>query len=608
LLVKSSDVEELKKRLAIAAFVAVDTETFGLRPFHGDTPFSVIFALSGSESYYVPVMVSEGISENDIIDVSGWGSLFDKQLVFMQNAKFDLHHLATVGFTFAPQVRIHCTAVAARLCDSNLPSYSLDYLGKHFLKESKDDRVKAYVAEHDFCRTVIPATATARKSELQHYDKVPLDLIVPYGKQDTELTFKLGMEQLRILNLEAASVLAVDPTKPTCLAVLDNEYWVTRALEGMERRGVKLDTKKTKAAIDDARSELDWERNSYIEQTGEDYKASSKAFYRHLETSGADLSEVGKTECGNPSLDKQALGKIQSGIAKTIIAAKNAKTRLNYYDGFIRASDPKGFIHTDFKQFGTRTSRFSSAQPNLQNLKREDEETPDPASPRRLIIPSSPEFCFFLPDYDQMEYRMMLDYAGEMGVIAEVLAGADVHQATSNAVGIPRSKAKSLNFAIIYGGGEDCISEMLGIPTSEARALIRVFKSALPSVERFVATVQRVARTRHYTYNWFGRRNHYVGYDSKTHASVNHLIQGGCADVMKIGMVMCDEFLAGKKSNLRLSIHDELVFELHRSELYLAPVLLKIMEKAYPYNHLPLTVSPSHSWTSLGEKIKGFPI
>jgi DNA polymerase I-like protein with 3'-5' exonuclease and polymerase domains len=125
-------------------------------------------------------------------------------------------------------------------------------------------------------------------------------------------------------------------------------------------------------------------------------------------------------------------------------------------------------------------------------------------------------------------------------------------------------------------------------------------------VQFFIKLATRTAENRGYVKNWLGRHNS-MDRDFSFKAP-NQLIQGGCADVMKVLMVKVDEMLKGTKSHQLLSIHDEGIFEVHYSEVDRIPQrIIELMESIYPYDYLPLTASAEWSEISLADKRKGFP-
>jgi len=187
-------------------------------------------------------------------------------------------------------------------------------------------------------------------------------------------------------------------------------------------------------------------------------------------------------------------------------------------------------------------------------------------------------------------------------LIDEVLSGKDVHQATADIAGITRKEAKTTNFLTLYGGGLNKLME--GLQCSEAKAKQiqhRIYKSA-PEIWRFIGkTIEDVER-RGWVYNWYGRRYAFPN-RRFSYRAPNYLIQGGCADVVKIAMNHIHEYLRTYKSNMVMQIHDEIVIECHEDECDLMPQVKSIMEEVYPYKYLPLTCGIEWSDKSLADKI-----
>lgn len=205
---------------------------------------------------------------------------------------------------------------------------------------------------------------------------------------------------------------------------------------------------------------------------------------------------------------------------------------------------------------------------------------------------------------------MMLNYAGEQSIIDLVLGGLDVHQATADLLGISRYRAKQINFMLIYGGGNQKLADLLGCTYAEAQQAIKDYFAKLPKISAFVQQVRRVATERGVLRNWYGRRYVFDNPDWIHTTAPNHLIQGGCADVLKIALIRCHEYLQqrGAFSRIVLNVHDEIVFELEKGELHYARDLVEIMEGVYTTGALKLTAGAAFSWRSLADKEDGFPV
>jgi DNA polymerase-1 len=274
-------------------------------------------------------------------------------------------------------------------------------------------------------------------------------------------------------------------------------------------------------------------------------------------------------------------------------------------------------VHPNYNPDGAAHGRFSSSAPNWQNLTSEEGEESAEFIVRRAIIPR-PGFVLIMPDYDQMEYRLMFELACrivgyETPLVKEIKNGKDPHQATADLVSslgttLSRSRAKNGNFALLYGSGDAKLSETIGGTLTEAKALRKSIFGVAPEINIFIQNVMNTAERRGYIFNWLGRRCHFP--DPRfAYKAPNYLVSGGCADIVKVAMNRIDEALRKKKSRMIMTVHDELPCEVHESELTTVPLIVKtIMESVFPHQYLPLTCGMEHSFKSLGDKVKGFPV
>jgi len=242
------------------------------------------------------------------------------------------------------------------------------------------------------------------------------------------------------------------------------------------------------------------------------------------------------------------------------------------------------------RQGGTATGRFSYADPNLQNLTKND---PGEFKVRRCVIPDE-NYFFGSIDYDQMEFRLMLDYAGQLDLIKQIKEGYDPHTATSELVGIPRRAAKILNFGLLYGMGLDLLAKSLGVTREEAREFKSQYFGRLGRVKKFIRTATYRAESRGFVHDWLGRR-FYTSDKRFVYKAANSIIQGGCSSIVKKAMNELDTFLEDKKSHMLIQIHDEILFNVHNDEKEILPELSKIMAEVYPFTHMPMSCSISTS-------------
>jgi DNA polymerase I-like protein with 3'-5' exonuclease and polymerase domains len=595
---------------------SVDTETTSLRPYHGGRLFSIIIANGANpetDSFYFNFQYYPGLTPEYILRDEHLEKL--KQVFenpnftwFAHNAKFDMAMLANENiFIKGP---VHCTQANGRIEFNDHLKYdlatSLERIGL-----SKDEAVENYITDKGLWEWVTIPGKKARKKN-KFYWKVPFDIIAPYGEKDAAGTWALGVCQLKSIEKQDSEL---PPGTPKLVNIMQNERRLTKTVFDIERVGIKIDRKYCERA---AAYELDRAEKAMLgfhKETGRSFSASSKLF-EEIFASEKDLWEY--TEKGNPSFESGALAKFKNPAAKYILDFRDAKSKSDFYFGFLYHADQDDVIHPGLNPDRTIHGRFSSSDPNLQNLtNEEDVDSAQEFLVRRAFIPR-PGYVFVMPDWDQMEYKMMLDYAcnhiGELTPLAKkVLEGWDVHKATAhiaeeNGNPITRKEAKISNFLTIYGGGDGALASQLGCTISQARAIRAAIRQAAPEIDSLISAIIRVAEQRGFLFNWAGRR--YTFSNRRfCYKAPNYLISGGCADVMKFVMNEVHEELALKKSRIVLTIHDELPIEVHESELATVPrFVAQAMETRYPHKYLPLTCAMEYSAKSLADKVKGFPV
>lgn len=578
----------------------LDTETTGLRPYHDSRMFSCQIA-TPLEAYYFNFQDYDGARKQSVLGEAELGVLRDFFLLprtwFIHNAKFDLAILARAGISLAG--RIADTVVLSRVLFNDHISYSLEACAKR-LGFEKSPAVEIHIQKNKlYTQKEVPGKSN-RIKEL-HFDKVPLGIIQPYAELDARLTFAIGthaFSEFKRLDEEAIKNGWV-----TVSPIVEEEIRLTNTLFRMEKIGVKIDPSFCKkAALFEANRQSE---ASLLFKTlaGQDFKDSALVFREVFQKESLVL-----TEKGNPSFTSEVLKTFTDPVAKIILEYRDAKNRANFYHTFLYESDSDGTIHANYKQAGTDTGRFSCSNPNLQNLtKEEGEDLKEEFVVRRAIVPRE-DYFFFMPDYSQMEYRLMLDYGGNDEVVDLINGGFDVHQAIADRTGLTRSKAKNGNFATLYGAGVKKLASMLECSEQEARSIRESIFRAAPGMQRFIRQAMQTAKTRGFVWNIYGRR-YYFPDTTFVYQAPNKIIQGGCADIMKKAMNTIDQMLLDLKAKSRmvLNIHDEVVFEIHQDEIFICEKVIKIMEETYPARYLPMKVDAEYSFTSLADKVEGIP-
>jgi DNA polymerase-1 len=596
-LVRRQDLTKVAEKLSAQHRLSLDCETTGLRPYQGDRPFSIGIATE-DEVFYFNLKSYEGIAEDCVLDPATLKLHLDPVFSnphltwFGHNFKFDLAHLAAIGIELAGQ--LHDTEVGARLEYNDHLNYSLDACAER-IGLKKDDAVKEYVKKHKLWEWETFQGEKLNDKRL-YFDRVPLELIASYTEQDARITYQLGRHQeAELIKLAAC----VPEGKLSILNVHANEKQLTKTCFGMERTGVRIDAAYCDRALRAEQAEYRRAAADFERLTGCPFVDSGKSLQRAFDRVGA---RYGRTEKGNPSFTSEVLESLSSEPGALVLRYREHYKRAHtYYQNFLRFADADGAIHANVRQSGTATGRFSYSEPNLQNLhKEEGEELAAEYVVRRAFIPRE-GYVFACFDMDQVEYRMMLDYAGELALIEKVKSGLDVHEATAQMMGVTRKEAKTINFMLLYGGGAQKLADALGITLEQAKDLRAKYFQTLPAVQGFIRSVCRAAELRGWIRNWAGRVYQFPNPEF-SYKAPNYLIQGGCADQMKIAMNRIADRLRGTKSRMLLQIHDEVVVELNESEMHLIPEIKAILEGVYPYRYLPLTCGVELARKTLADK------
>ena len=294
---------------------------------------------------------------------------------------------------------------------------------------------------------------------------------------------------------------------------------------------------------------------------------------------------------------------------------KLTKLMSTYIEGLEAFIADDGKIHANFNQTVTATGRISSSNPNMQNIPIKEELG---RKIRGAFVPSHPGAVLLGADYSQIELRVLADLSSDEGLLESFNKGLDIHRATASRVlGIPedqvtpfeRSKAKAINFGVIYGMSSFGLSEQLGISIKEADSYIKGYFENHKSVQEYMDGQVEFAREKGYVTTILGRKR-YINEIKASNFNVrqqgerlamNTPVQGSAADIIKLAMILVYEKLKNYKSKLILQIHDELIIQVEKDELDEIKQLLKeSMENAIKLQvKLSVDMHTGDNWESL---------
>ncbi len=371
------------------------------------------------------------------------------------------------------------------------------------------------------------------------------------------------------------------------------ELPLVEVLSRMERQGVKLDVERLGELAARVAQEVAQLEQEIWQLAGEEFTVGSPQQLSQIlfEKLGLSRKRRGKTGFSTDARVLAAIREEHEIVDKVEAWRELSKLKSTYFDALPALITPEtGRLHTTFNQAATTTGRLSSTNPNLQNI------------PIRTELGRKIRSCFIAEpgaklisaDYSQVELRILAHVAGEDVLKRIFERGEDVHAATAAEVlklspeeigPGERSRAKAVNFGIVYGLSAHGLSEQLQIPHDEAAEYIERYLARFPAVRAFIGRTIAEASESGYVKTLFGRRRDIPELRSRKYQTrslgerlaVNTVIQGTAADIIKIAMVRCDARLRerGMRTRLVLTIHDELLFEGPEEEVDAATALVR---------------------------------
>jgi len=318
-----------------------------------------------------------------------------------------------------------------------------------------------------------------------------------------------------------------------------------------------------------------------------------------------------KTKTGQYSTDEATLTALAPKhpiVAEVMEYREASKLLSTYIDALPNSISPAdGRIHTTFYQLATSTGRLNSQDPNLQNI---PIRTATGREIRRAFVPREGDYQILSADYSQIELRILAALTQDPGLLDGLTSGEDIHRATAAKVfGLPlaevtkaqRNQAKMVNYGISYGISAFGLSQRLGIPRADAKALIDGYFAQYPGIKQYMTDTVAQARERGYVETVTGRRRYLPDLRSANASvraaaernAINMPIQGSSADLIKIAMVQIARVARDEnwRTKLLLQVHDELVFDLYLPEKErVLEVVQDRMKHALPDLRVPIVV------------------
>ncbi len=562
-------VADLQRRSA----VVIDVETTSTDPMAARLVGIALSAQEGT-AYYLP------ISRLPL------PALLEKLRPLLQNPKLPKYaHNANYDLTVLAEAGLDVTPVT---CDTMIAAWLLEPARRNLgLKDLAKDHL-------DVEMTTIEELIGSGRKQIT-LDQVPVEKVAAYACADADMTLRLAQKLLPELRDKELWKLFVEVEMPLVPVIVD-----------MQRAGVKLDVNALAEMGRQMGERLGRLQEEIEKQVGHAININSPqqlsvALFDEL---GLTLPGMRRGVSGHYSTAADVLEKLRGKhpVVDLILEHRQlAKLKGTYVDALPALVNRRtGRVHTSYNQVGTVTGRFSSSNPNLQNI---PIRTDMGREIRRAFV--AEEGCLLLAaDYSQVELRILAHISGDPAMLAAFARGEDIHASTAAAIyGVPlaevtpaqRRVAKMTNFAISYGVTGYGLSERTGLTQAEAEAFIQTYFRTYPKIKEYIDRTRQQARESGYVETLLGRRRYFpeLSPDAPTptaaregayRMAVNAPIQGSAADILKVAMNRLWRAIQarGLRSRMILQVHDELVLEVPEKELdQVIPLVIETMEGAY---------------------------
>lgn len=575
------ELQQWIARAFAARVVAIDTETSALDAMRADL-VGVSLALGPNDACYIPLghggadMFAEKPVQIDRAEaLAALKPLLESDAVLKvgQNIKYDLNILARNGVHVAPidDTMVMSFCLDAGRSETGLAGHGMDELAERHLLHTT-------MKFKDLCGTGKKAISFA---------EVPLADATRYAAEDADVTWRLHrLFQPRLVD-EAGMRIYQKVDRP-----------LVPVVAMMERNGIKVDRERLSGLSTEFAAQIARLEGVIFEKCGQSFTIGSPKQLGEIlfDKLGYKGGKKGKT--GQYSTDQSVLeGLAAQGaeVATLVLEWRQlSKLKSTYTDALQAAINPDtGRVHTSYSLVGAQTGRLSSNEPNLQNIPIRTEI----GRQIRDAFVAEPGNVLLAADYSQIELRLAAHMADVPALKEAFAAGEDIHARTAMEMfgtvdRDTRGRAKTINFAILYGISRWGLGGRLGVSADEAQAMIDRYFERFPGIQRYIHETLESVRECGYSQTLFGRKTWFPRIGSKNQAerqgseraAINAPIQGTSADIIKRAMARMMPALteAGLGHvKMLLQVHDELVFELPEGDVEAArPVIERVMATA----------------------------
>ncbi len=570
-----ADIKSLVDLLCKQKQFVFDTETTNIDVYSAEL-VGLSFAIKAHEAWYLSMPAEREACQKKLELLR---PLFESEGIqkIGQNLKYDISMLAQYGIS-----------VKGPMFDTMLAHYLLEPEQRHNMD---------YLAEVYLNYLTIPIEDLIGKGRQQKtMREVPVEQVKEYAAEDADITLQLYEKLMPLLKENGVEKLFYEIEMP-----------LVPVLSRMEANGVKIDTENLQQISEEFGKEIRKIEEQIYEAAGTPFNIASPKQLGEILFEKLKIDEKAKkTKTGQYATGEDVLQKLshKHPIIQMILDYRSfTKLKSTYLDALPALVNPKdGLIHTSYNQAVTATGRLSSNNPNLQNIPVRTEKGREI---RRAFVPRSPQYTLLAADYSQIELRIIAHLSQDPAMVNDFNLGHDIHAATAAKVfHVPmeqvtkeqRSRAKAVNFGIIYGMSAFGLAERMELSRSEAADIIKKYFEEYAGIKEYMNRSIALARERGYAETILGRRRYLRDINGANSVvrgfaernAINAPIQGSSADMIKIAMIGIHQELERLKmqSKMILQVHDELVFDAHLDELD----TLKAIVNDKMVNALPLSV------------------
>ena len=570
-----ADIKALVDLLSKQKQFVFDSETTNIDVYSAEL-VGLSFAIKAHEAWYLSMPADQQECQKKLELLR---PLFEDESILKigQNLKYDISMLAQYGI--------------------NVKGPMFDTMLAHYLLEPEQRHNMDYLAEVYLNYLTIPIEDLIGKGRQQKtMREVPVELVKEYAAEDADITLQLYEKLMPFLKENGVEKLFYEIEMP-----------LVPVLSRMEANGVRIDTENLQQISEAFGIEIHKIEEEIYKAAGMPFNIASPKQLGEVLFERLRIDEKAKkTKTGQYATGEDVLQKLshKHPIIQMILDYRSfTKLKSTYLDALPALVNPKdGLIHTSYNQAVTATGRLSSNNPNLQNIPVRTEKGREI---RRAFVPRSPEYTLLAADYSQIELRIIAHLSQDPAMVNDFNLGHDIHAATAAKVfHVPmdqvtkeqRSRAKAVNFGIIYGMSAFGLAERMELSRSEAADIIKKYFEEYAGIKEYMNRSIALARERGYAETILGRRRYLRDINGANSVvrgfaernAINAPIQGSSADMIKIAMIGIHQELERLKmqSKMILQVHDELVFDAHLDELD----TLKAIVNDKMVNALPLSV------------------